>query len=591
MAGGSLGEGRFAVRCEPDGGQGGVLVLIERAWPQPSPAWLRDAAERIGRTLDLYQTAAEVVDVAVPGFADSAGLYVTDRLLVANEFVSAKPGTGVVVRRLAARLAGQSEEVANDRLPAGEVLYLAEGSRRLQAISTGQPVLFDRSDEMEPEQLARQSGVYLEQAAAGYTFLAVPLAARGAVVGCAVFGRSPGSPGFSPGEVTLALELASRAALALDNARLYDRERRTAQALQRGLMPGLPQIPPGLEVAQKFLPVGDSVVGRRLARHRSAARRAGRAHRRRRDGPRPRGGRGHGAAAHRRAHPGRPGAAARGDLAQPGLDRGPAARRAVVRHLHCHGHRPGQRVLPGRAGRPPAPGAGPPRRPDRVSTHPPAYRWASARTRSTHRGAVPARHTLALYTDGWWRTGPGRSAAWPRCATRSAPSCPSRAATWTRPAGGGPPAARGRRGRRHPRAARIRQPTKRGAGDSGSRRQPAEVNGILLADGGEQDRAMNIRRSRRPAAMTSPGSARASARCRPPSASRSARWSPGAWPATTRSSGCTRSGSGDWCVPGSGKRGRQPARRLVRDHASAPARRPLSGADRVRTTSRSRACR
>jgi hypothetical protein len=261
VAGGSLGEGRFAVRCEPDGGQGGVLVLIERAWPQPSPAWLRDAAERIGRTLDLYQTAAEVIDVAVPGFADSAGLYVTDRLLVADEFVSAKPGTGVVVRRLAARLAGQSEEATNDRLPAGEVLFLAEGSRRLQAISTGQPVLFDWSDEMEPEQLARQSGVYLEQAAAGYTFLAVPLAARGAVVGCAVFGRSPGGPGFSPGEVTLALELSSRAALALDNARLYDRERRTAQALQRGLMPGLPQIPPGLEVAQKFLPVGDSVVG------------------------------------------------------------------------------------------------------------------------------------------------------------------------------------------------------------------------------------------------------------------------------------------------------------------------------------------
>ena len=34
VAGGSLGEGRFAVRCEPDGSQGGVLVLIERAWPR-----------------------------------------------------------------------------------------------------------------------------------------------------------------------------------------------------------------------------------------------------------------------------------------------------------------------------------------------------------------------------------------------------------------------------------------------------------------------------------------------------------------------------------------------------------------------------
>ena len=59
----------------------------------------------------------------------------------------------------------------------------------------------------------------------------------------------------------LAGELASHAALSIDNARLYHRERRTALALQRGLLPGRPEIPAGLEVAQRYLPVGVSVVG------------------------------------------------------------------------------------------------------------------------------------------------------------------------------------------------------------------------------------------------------------------------------------------------------------------------------------------
>src|SRR5215471_7699519 len=82
-----------------------------------------------------------------------------------------------------------------------------------------------------------------------------------AVVGCAVFTRAPVSPAFSPSDIVLAQELAARAAVCIDNARLYDRERRTALALQRGLLPGRPQVPPAIDVAQRYLPVGASVLG------------------------------------------------------------------------------------------------------------------------------------------------------------------------------------------------------------------------------------------------------------------------------------------------------------------------------------------
>ena len=81
------------------------------------------------------------------------------------------------------------------------------------------------------------------------------------MVGCAIFARSPASPAFNDGDISLAGELASRAAVCIDNARLYALERRTALALQQGLLPGQPQVPDGLEVAHRYLPVGASVVG------------------------------------------------------------------------------------------------------------------------------------------------------------------------------------------------------------------------------------------------------------------------------------------------------------------------------------------
>jgi hypothetical protein len=261
VAGGDLGDGRFAIRWEPLAGpDSGALVIAQRAWPQPSPSWLSEAAARIGSTLDLTQTASEVVDAAVPGFADGAAIYGTERLLAADEFISPRSGHGVAVRRLAARLAGRPEAVTDRLLRPGEVIVYGPDAPHTRAMATGGPVLFDHLDGETIERIGRHPDG--QELTSGYTsFLAMPLIARGAVVGCATFGRVPASPAFGPGDIALAGELASRAAVCIDNARLYHRERRTALALQRGLLPGRPRVPAGLEVAHRYLPVGASVVG------------------------------------------------------------------------------------------------------------------------------------------------------------------------------------------------------------------------------------------------------------------------------------------------------------------------------------------
>jgi serine phosphatase RsbU (regulator of sigma subunit) len=259
VAGGLLGEGRFSIRWEPLAGPGnGSLVITQRAWPQPRPTWLSEGAARIGNTLDLIQTAGEVTEVAVPRFADAAFIYAAERLLAADDFSSLRAGQSAVVRRLAARLADSPAASTNALVRPGEVLVFEPGTPGYQAMATGLPVLFEELDPENAERLRRAGGEVFTSYAA---FLAMPLAARGAVIGCAVFARLPASPAFNEGDITLASELASRAAVCIDNARLYDLERRTALALQRGLLPVQPQVPPGLQVAHRYVPVGANVVG------------------------------------------------------------------------------------------------------------------------------------------------------------------------------------------------------------------------------------------------------------------------------------------------------------------------------------------
>jgi len=112
-----------ALRWEPSAGPPGMaLVLARRAAPR-SHDLLTDAATRIGSTLDLAHTAGEAVGLAVPGFADAAGIYLPERLMTAGEFAWQAGDRPVAMRRLAANIASLSrrarEEMFRSRSSAG----------------------------------------------------------------------------------------------------------------------------------------------------------------------------------------------------------------------------------------------------------------------------------------------------------------------------------------------------------------------------------------------------------------------------------------------------------------------------------------
>jgi PAS domain S-box-containing protein len=85
----------------------------------------------------------------------------------------------------------------------------------------------------------------------------VPLRARGRAHGVLVAGFDDLAAGEDAEALALFHDLGRRAALALDNARLYDERDQIARTLQRSLLPtSLPEIP-GVELAARYLAAGD----------------------------------------------------------------------------------------------------------------------------------------------------------------------------------------------------------------------------------------------------------------------------------------------------------------------------------------------
>ena len=89
-----------------------------------------------------------------------------------------------------------------------------------------------------------------------HSVMMVPLSARGVTLGVMLLLRHGTADPFVQDDLTLAEEIAARAAVSIDNARSYTREHRTALTLQRSLLPERLTGAEAVDLAHRYLPAG-----------------------------------------------------------------------------------------------------------------------------------------------------------------------------------------------------------------------------------------------------------------------------------------------------------------------------------------------
>ncbi|MFI1867676.1 SpoIIE family protein phosphatase [Streptomyces jumonjinensis] len=231
------------------------VAAREAASARRNLALLNEASARIGNSLDLETTARELLDVAVPGFCDLASVDLYQALLTGDE---APPGRWDGAH--AGGYGGGSAELrrvafASAVSDAPLITTPGCGSKGDTPTAVGELHRFPVSSPCANAlRTARVQSIPGQDGSLVQSTLAVPMVAHDTVVGLVQFSRTKGSEPFGERDRALAVELAARAAVCMDNARLYRREHERALILQRSLLPPGDPEAAGLDIACRYLP-------------------------------------------------------------------------------------------------------------------------------------------------------------------------------------------------------------------------------------------------------------------------------------------------------------------------------------------------
>ncbi|WP_406103218.1 SpoIIE family protein phosphatase [Streptomyces sp. NBC_01003] len=213
---------------------------------------LGEARTRIGASLELEGTAEELAELLVPRFADVVSVDLFEAVF-GGELPAAVLSGPVLLRRAAQR----PEFFAAGARPApGETRWHPASSPVSRCVATGRAELHDFTDPKVTRWFADEPTTAAELHACGaHSLITVPIRARGTTLGAAAFLRHGTSrESFAADDLTVAEDLVARAAICLDNARRFTRERGIALLLQSTLLPRGPITHPGAETAARYLP-------------------------------------------------------------------------------------------------------------------------------------------------------------------------------------------------------------------------------------------------------------------------------------------------------------------------------------------------
>ncbi|MGN6373600.1 MAG: PP2C family protein-serine/threonine phosphatase [Solirubrobacteraceae bacterium] len=196
-------------------------------------------------SLDHRETMRTIAQTAVPALAE----------LCVIDLVRPDGTVGdTVVAALEPQLADSLERVRTQYKPDPQGPHPVA-----RALRTGEAVVIeDLTDPGALERVAQSEEHRKLIASAGYrSGVVMPLFARGRLLGALSFLHVHAPRRYEPNRLSLMHDLAARAAMAIDNARLYEERTHVAGTLQRSLLPdALPRIA-GMALASAYHPVGE----------------------------------------------------------------------------------------------------------------------------------------------------------------------------------------------------------------------------------------------------------------------------------------------------------------------------------------------
>jgi serine phosphatase RsbU (regulator of sigma subunit)/anti-sigma regulatory factor (Ser/Thr protein kinase) len=211
-------------------------------------ALLAQVSELLASSLDLDRTLSALARLVVPAFADHCIVDLFD----ANDDLR---------RQVVVHAPEFEPEATEPWVQPGEIVHYPDSHPCAQALAGGRAVVLsgDPSD-IDYDALAAnasaESAAYAREVGV-HAALTSPLIAHGETVGVVSFVLSSPGRRYTPDDQRLAEEIAIRAAVAIDNAQLYHRERRTALMLQRSLLPSALPTTPDLDAAAAYHPAGE----------------------------------------------------------------------------------------------------------------------------------------------------------------------------------------------------------------------------------------------------------------------------------------------------------------------------------------------
>ena len=198
---------------------------------------MSEATSLLMATLDMPTLLDRLAGVCVPLLADWVVITLVD-------------SSGEVREAVGKHRDGFEAELA--ALNATHSMHLPDTSPSRRSLQTSQPVVTELTPEQRDRILVSATARQLVDRLGGTSALTVPMVARRRTLGAMALVRTTTERGFTPEDVDLVHDLARRAALAMDNVRLYQQEHTVAETLQRSLLPVLPEIP-GIQAAAHYV--------------------------------------------------------------------------------------------------------------------------------------------------------------------------------------------------------------------------------------------------------------------------------------------------------------------------------------------------